>query len=111
MGAASVTLNVTMQGWDGEEPRPWYGSSVGFDGWAQAAQERPSYAQLGAPYCLGAAGGLRRRLEVAARTDDPALSCLFHGWEGGSGFADCMDASRAFGPSGETWTVAATYRL
>jgi hypothetical protein len=111
VGAASVTLNVTMQGWDGERPRPWYGSSVGFDGWAQAAQDRPSYAQLGAPYCLGGAGGLRRRWEVAARTDDPALSCLFHAWEGGSGFTDCMDASRAFGPSGETWTVAATYRL
>jgi hypothetical protein len=48
---------------------------------------------------------------VAARTDDPTLSCLFHAWEGGSGFSDCMDASRAFGPAGETWSVVATYRL
>ena len=111
VGAAPLTLTVTMQAWNGEEVQPWYGSGAGFDGWAQSAQRRPVYSELGAAYCLGGAGGLRRRWEVAARTDDPALSCLFHGWEGGSGFSDCMDASRAFGPAGETWSVIATYRL
>jgi hypothetical protein len=106
-----LNLTVTMQGWNGKEVLPWYGSGVGFDGWAEAAQHRPGYSEHGARYCLGGARQLRRRWEVAARTDDPALSCLFHGWEGGSGFSDCMDASRAFGPAGETWSVVATYRL
>jgi hypothetical protein len=103
-------LTVTMQAWDGQAALPWYRSGAGLDGWAQVAQHRPAYSQLSAPYCL-APSGLRRRWEVAARSDNPALSCLFHGWEGGSGFTDCMDASRAFGPAGETWSVIATYTL
>jgi hypothetical protein len=111
LGSAPLTLTVTMQAWNGKEVLPWYGTGVGFDGWAQAAQGRPAYSDRGARYCLGDAGRLRRRWEVAARTDDPALSCLFHAWEGGSGFSDCMDASRAFGPPGEAWSVVATYRL
>jgi hypothetical protein len=111
VGTAPLTLTVTMQGWDGQRALPWYGSGVGFDGWAQAAQRRAAYAQQAASYCVAGAGRLRRRWEVAVRSDDPALSCLFHAWEGGSGFADCMDASRAFGPAGEAWSVVATYRL
>jgi len=104
-------LTVTMQAWDGSRALPWYGSGCGFDGWAQAAQRRPSYAELSAPYCLAGGGRLRRRWEVAARTNDPALSCLFHAWEGGSGFSNCLDASRAFGPAGETWSALATYAV
>jgi hypothetical protein len=99
-----------MQAWNGSRTLPWYGSGAGLDGWAQAAQGRLAYSQLSAPYCL-ARSGLRRRWEVAARTENPALSCLFHGWEGGSGLTDCMDASRTFGPAGETWSLVATYAL
>jgi hypothetical protein len=104
-------LAVTMQAWDGRQALPWYASGSGFDGWAQAAQRRPAYTRLSARYCLAGGRQLRRRWEVAARTNDPALSCLFHAWEGGSGLSDCMDASRAFGPAGETWSVLATYAL
>ena len=100
-----------MQAWDGTDVRPWYGSGAGLDGWAEAAQHRDAYTESGARYCLGGGGRLRRRWEVAARTDNPALACLFHGWEGGSRFSDCMDASRAFGPAGETWSAVAAYRL
>jgi len=111
VGAAPIRLSVTMQAWDGTDVRPWYGSGAGLDGWAEAAQHRAAYTESGAPYCLGGGGRLRRRWEVAARTDNPALTCLFHGWEGGSRFSDCMDASRAFGPAGETWSAVAAYRL
>ena len=111
VGATPLRLEVTMQGWNGDEAIPWYGTRFGFDGWAQAAQQRPAYSQLGAHYCLGPHDRLRRRWELAARSKDPALSCLFHAWEGGSSFSDCMDASRAFGPAGETWSAVATYRL
>jgi hypothetical protein len=111
VGAEPLGLEVTMQAWDGRKALPWYGSRSGFDGWAEAAQQRSAYSDQGAGYCLGRSGQLRRRWEVAARSDDPALSCLFHAWEGGSGFSDCLDASRAFGPAGETWSVVATYRL
>ena len=111
VGAVPLRLTVTMHAWNGDQVVPWYGSGAGFDGWAETAQRRPAYSELGASYCLGAVGGLRRRWEVAAGLDDPALSCLFHAWEGGSGFTDCMDASRAFGPAGETWSLVATYRV
>ena len=111
VGAAPLRLTVTMQAWNGNEAQPWFGSGAGFDGWAEAAQRRPAYSESGAAYCLGGRGRLRRRWEVAARTDDPALACLFHAWEGGSRFSDCMDASRAFGPAGETWSAVATYRF
>jgi hypothetical protein len=110
-GVTSPALNVTMQSWDGTQVLPWCGSGAGFDGWAEAAQSRPAYSDAGASYCLAGGTRLRRRWEVAARTDDPALSCLFHAWEGGSGVADCLDASRAFGPAGETWSVVGTYRV
>ena len=111
VGLRSTSLSVTMQSWNGEQALPWCGSGVGFDGWAEAAQRRPALSGLGAPYCLAGGTRLRRRWEVAARTDDPALSCLFHAWEGGKGLTDCLDSSRAFGPPGETWSVIATYRL
>ena len=111
VGAAPLRLTVTMQAWNGNEAQPWFGSGAGFDGWAEAAQRRPAYSESGAAYCLGGRRRLRRRWEVAARTDDPALACLFHAWEGGSRFSDCMDASRAFGPAGETWSAVATYRF
>jgi hypothetical protein len=111
VGEPDVGMTVTMQAWDGRQVVPWYGSGAGFDGWAEAAQRRPAYSDSGAGYCLGYGGRLRRRWEVAARTADPALACLFHAWEGGSRYSDCMDASRAFGPAGETWATVATYRL
>ena len=111
VGTAPQDLRVTMQSWNGDRAVPWSGSRHGFDGWAQAAQSRTAFSDLGSGYCLAGTRRLRRRWEVAARRDDPALSCLFHAWEGGSGYADCMDASRAFGPAGETWSVVATYRL
>jgi hypothetical protein len=110
VGVTTPSLNVTMQSWDGGQVLPWCGAGAGFDGWAEAAQGRPALSDLGAPYCLAGGTRLRRRWEVAARTEDPALSCLFHAWEGGQGLTDCLDASRAFGPAGETWSVIATYR-
>ena len=110
-GVASLALTITMQGWDGKQALPWCGSGVGFDGWAEAAQRRPAYSDVGRSYCLAGGARLRRRWEVASRSDDPGVSCLFHAWEGGSGLSDCLDASRAFGPPGETWSLIATYRL
>ena len=107
----SRPLEVTMLAWDGSTAGVWEGAAAGFDRWAQLSEGRPRRGAGGADYCLGAQGGLKRRWEVVKRTAEPAVSCLFHGWEGGTGLRDCPDASRAFGPAGEAFSVLARYEL
>lgn len=104
-------LQVTMLAWDGAAALAWEGAPAGLDRWAQLAQQRPARGGEGAAYCLGGRGGLRRRWEVVKRTRIPANACLFHAWEGGTGLDDCPDASRAFGPAGEAYTVLARYEV
>ncbi|HEY3021915.1 MAG TPA: hypothetical protein VGJ32_17075 [Solirubrobacteraceae bacterium] len=106
---AAERLDVAMQAWSDERAATWEGARGGFDGWAQLAETREPLAEAGAGYCLGGRGGLRRRWEVARRVALPGVSCLFHAWEGGAGLFECPDASRAFGPAGESFSVLATY--
>jgi hypothetical protein len=80
----------------------------GFDAWAALAESRQPLSGAGAAYCLDG-GRLKRRWEVVKRRDQPETSCLFNAWEGGSGYPDCEDASRAFGPAGESFTVVLRY--
>jgi len=79
-----------------------------FDRWAVLAETRARLSGAGAGYCLDG-GALKRRWEVAKRKGDPQTSCMFHAWQGGSGYPDCETASRAFGPYGEGFTIAARY--
>jgi hypothetical protein len=76
----------------------------GFEAWAELAESRPELGPDGKSYCL-AGGRLKRRWEVAKRRREPPVSCLFHAWEGGSGYPDCARASRSFGPYGERFAV------
>ena len=82
---------------------------TGFARWAERAAERPALGAAGARYCLGPGGELKRRWEVAKRPEEVHASCMFHAWQGGSGYADCENAMRAFGPEGESFQVILRY--
>jgi hypothetical protein len=85
--------------------RPWYGSSLGFDGWAEKANTLPIFEPDTKAYCLRGPGKtLTRNWEIAKRGEAPA-SLMLHAWEGGSGLPDCLVCARAFGPPGESWTA------
>ncbi len=93
----------------------WELSSYGMDKWAQRSNSRAVFESTGGAYCLqGPADSngnntLTRQWEITKRPDSSPVDCMFHAWEGGSGYPDCLKASRAFGPSGEKYTTYMCY--
>ena len=115
-GPRAPALNVSMTA-----VGALWQSGRGLDGWALASAPRVAYA----PYdslldgvrwgCKAASTGnaLLRRWELGGGAKRGgtyvAASAMFPAWEGGRGFGDCEPLSRAFGPSGESWNVLASY--
>jgi hypothetical protein len=94
-------------------PVAWYGSGLGLDGWAAAANRREPYGNVrcGA-YCLQGppVGSLTRNWELASDPASPATVAMLHGWEGGTGLPDCLCAARAVVP-GESWCTYLGYTV
>ncbi|MGH8896314.1 MAG: hypothetical protein ACRDZ4_04645 [Egibacteraceae bacterium] len=87
----------------------WEGSLHGLDRWAQLANSRAQYSPSCAAYCL-TGGLLKRKWEVASWTTDERSSCMFHAWEGGTGYPDCECALRAWAPN-EGWVTCLSASL
>jgi hypothetical protein len=107
----------------GKAGRPWEGSGIGFDRWAELATSRPlvnsaDTAQGGATWACytNPSTPQNRRWELVSWQKDAqgrlgAAQFGFHAWEGGTGAYDCEPLSRRFGPEGETFAVSAQYSL
>jgi hypothetical protein len=80
----------------------------GWDAWADAADAAEPLGG-GAPYCLQGppAGHLSRAWESAHWPGVDAAGVMFHAWEGGTGYMDCLCAFRPAVP-GARQTVALT---
>jgi hypothetical protein len=101
-----VTLKVTNYG----TRSVWEGSTVGLDKWAQASNGRTVFENTGGAYCLQGPGStLTRQWEIARRPAEPECGIMFHAWEGGSGYPDCLKCYRAYGPVGEKYTTFMCY--
>jgi len=90
----------------------WEGSTVGMDKWAQVSNTRKVFENTGGAYCLqgpGSPATLTRQWEVTRRVAGPEADVMFHAWEGGSGYPDCLKCSRAFGPQGEKYSSYMCY--
>jgi hypothetical protein len=93
----------------------WELSDYGMDKWAQRSNARTVFEDTGGAYCLqGAVDSngnrtLTRQWEITRRGSEPMTDLMLHAWEGGTGYPDCLKASRAFGPSGEKYTTYICY--
>lgn len=88
----------------------WEANVSGLDRWAQLSNTRPVFENSGGAYCLQGPGNtLTRQWEITARPAGPEADVMFHAWEGGSGYTDCLKCSRAFGPQGESFSTYLCY--
>jgi hypothetical protein len=80
-------------------------------GWEQWADQADAGAPLGEgkPYCLQGppAGHLSRAWEAAHWPDVDVAGVMFHAWEGGTGYMDCLCSFRPAVP-GASYTVTLT---
>jgi hypothetical protein len=128
-----VAFNVVMEGSDGSHQQPWTPATVGFDRWAQDANGAERFLPDGPPYCLQGPGATLTRQWEATRFSilrpgqrrpqadrgapllpDPAkpqVGVMFHAWEGGTGYPDCLCASRRMPPKGTSYMVYSCYSL
>jgi hypothetical protein len=90
----------------------WEGAPYGPDYWAQLANTRTIFENTGGAYCTQGPGGtLTRQWEVSKRPTEWNVDVMFHAWEGGSGYPDCLKVYRAWGPYGEEFTAYMDYSL
>lgn len=127
----SQFFNVIGATTDGNSVIPWKYASYGFDQWAQNMNERERFvAECNSRYCLQGPSKrfspedapeptLSRNWEAtrwasgkAGSPPDPErpqVGVMFHAWEGGTGYPDCLCASRAMELAGTSYTVWSCY--
>lgn len=125
------SFNIIMATTDGVSVMPWMYAPYGFDQWAQNMNQRERFVEhCNGRYCLqgppknipeaeALTATLSRNWEATRWAsgkagsppdpDRPQVGVICPAWQGGTGYPDCLCASRAMEPYGTSYTVWSCY--